>query len=130
MSEIVLRIARLIVRVDQDELDALARIVALHRDSAVLPRLDVRTMVAPECHDEDRFVLERRERIRFPVHRGKGEVDGRGAERETFVLFEFHRLNRRNQCGPSLSRFADRNVLAATRTSMEVEAQLAQLGVA
>src|SRR5437660_1295345 len=59
VSEVVLGIAFLVVRVDRHELDAFGREIFLDRDRAILPRLHIGAVVAPEGNDEDRLVLER-----------------------------------------------------------------------
>src|SRR5439155_15357829 len=94
MGKIVLGIALVVVRVDHDELDAFSGEVLLDRDRAVLPRLHVGTVVAPEGDDENRFVLEGTEGMRLSVHSSQGEVRGRRSERETLVLCQFHGVTR------------------------------------
>src|SRR5205807_365222 len=59
VSEVVLGIAFLVVRVDRHELDAFGREIFLDRDRAILPRLHIGAVVAPEGDDKDRLVLER-----------------------------------------------------------------------
>src|SRR5207237_9087428 len=61
VSEVVLGVARLVIRVDHHELNALSGEIFLDRNRAILPRLHIGTVVAPEGDQEDGLVLDRGE---------------------------------------------------------------------